>query len=170
MPLSPGKSAPAGYSRLQIALHWTTVALILAQLVVNEDMRSAFRERLAGADPALPALATFHVVGGIAILVLTLLRLAIRATRGAPPPVEGIPPLLQHVAAATHVALYAMLLLMPVTGALAWFGGLPLAAVLHETGRLVLVALIVAHAFGALVEHWVMRNETLLRMLRGGAG
>src|SRR5690606_25095917 len=89
-------------------------------------------------------------------------------TRLVPPHPEGSPPLLNLLASLAHWGLYALLLLllMPLTGAIAWFGRVEAAAVLHETGRLALAALILAHALGALVEHFVIGNRVIRRMLR----
>jgi cytochrome b561 len=160
--------APDSYSTLQIALHWTIAVLVVVQLAVNADMREAFRRRVEGNGVAegLESGALFHIVTGLTILGLTVLRLAIRIWRGTPIAEPGIPPLVAAMATVTHVALYGILLLMPVTGALAWVLGAPLVATVHEIGRLVLVPLVIAHAMGALVEHFVLRNDTLRRMLR----
>lgn len=87
-------------------------------------------------------------------------------TRLVPPHPEGSPPLLNLLASLAPWGLYALLLLMPLTGAIAWFGRVEAAAVLHETGRLTLAALILAHALGALVEHFVIGNRVIRRMLR----
>ena len=55
---------------------------------------------------------------------------------------------------------------MPLTGALAWFFGIELSATLHETGRLLLIPTIGFHVLGGLAEHFVFRNDSLVRMLR----
>lgn len=159
-------NASDGYSRLQIVLHWTIATLVVLQIAVNEGVRIAFRDRIAGetVDPSPGA--WFHIVVGLTILALTLLRLGIRLRRGTPEPVPGVPPLLHHVAWVAHAALYGALFLMPLTGAIAWFGGSEWSAMVHETGRLLFVALILGHVFGALLEHFVLGNDTLMRMLR----
>ena len=73
-----------------------------------------------------------HVAGGIAILALVLWRVALRRSRGAPPPPEGEGTLLGRAATLGHWALYALMLLMPVSGLVAWFGGVDTAADAHE--------------------------------------
>lgn len=158
--------AAEGYSRLQIVLHWTIAALVVAQIAVNEGIRIAFRERVAGAGADPGPGAWFHIISGLVILAMVALRLAIRLRRGAPTPVPGVPPLFHHMAWVAHVALYAALFLMPLTGAIAWFGGAEWAATVHETGRLLFVVLILGHVVGALLEHFVLGNDTLRRMLR----
>ena len=57
---------------------------------------------------------------------------------------------------------------MPLTGLVAWIGASGVSATFHEIGRLILIALIGLHIFGALVEQFVFRHETLQRMLASG--
>ena len=162
-PDTPG--APRGYSRLQIALHWTIAALILAQLVYNEPMQQAFDERVAAGDVAAGGGALFHIAVGSTVLLLAVVRLFVRARRGVPGPHPGNPPIVTWAGHATHAALYIMIFAMPLTGLAAWFLGSETSATLHEAGRLVIIVLIGVHILGALAEHFVFRNDALLRML-----
>lgn len=158
--------SPSGYSRLQIILHWTVAALIIVQLTVNSDMQQAFAQRLA--DGALPENvgATFHAVVGIAILVLAILRLGVRRFHGVPLPPKGNHPLLNLLSHATHLLLYGFLFFMPISGAVAWFGGIETAGVLHELGRFILIPAILLHIGGAVVEELVLGNRVVRRMIR----
>ena len=157
---------PARYSRLQIALHWIIAALILVQLTINADMQQAFAQRLAGGSLPANAGAWFHAVVGTVILGLAVLRLFVRANRGVPAPPRGNHRLLNALSHATHVLLYGFLFFMPVTGALAWFMGVELSAILHELGRLILIPVILLHIGGAIVEEVVLDNRVLRRMTR----
>lgn len=159
-------SSPSGYSRLQIILHWTIAALILVQLTVNSDMQQAFAQRLAGAKLPESAGAAFHAAVGLAILALAILRLGIRHFRGVPLPPKATHPLLNLLGHATHFLLYGFLFFMPVSGAIAWFGGIETAGVLHELGRFVLIPAILLHAGGAIVEELVLGNRVIRRMIR----
>lgn len=158
-------SAPEGYSRIQITLHWTIAALVVFQLVVNEDMRRAFGERLAGSGQFPEIGALVHMVAGLAVLVLALVRLAIRLRRGTPRLDQEVPVALRWLAKLVHVLLYSFIIGIPLTGAIAWFGYVEWSAELHELGRLLLVPAIGAHVLGALAEHFVYRNDSLKRML-----
>lgn len=158
--------APTGYSLLQIVLHWTIAALVIFQLTVNEGVQDAFKDRLdrkAGEDELG---ATLHIIVGLTIFSLALLRLAVRLWRGVPEPHSSNPFLVNLAGHAAHVLLYAFLLAMPMTGAIAWFTGLELSAELHELGRLILIPLILLHALGALAEHFVFRTNSLVRMVK----
>jgi Cytochrome B561 len=159
---------PRGYSRIQIVLHWTIAALVIFQLFVNEAMQRAFADRLDGQIENQNG-ALLHMVVGLAVLLLAIFRLALRLLRGAPAPYRDTPAILRWLGHATHILLYGFIFLMPLTGATAWFLGLEFAAELHEIGRLILVPAIGFHVVGALVEHFVFRNDTLMRMLRATA-
>lgn len=162
------RSPRDGYSRLQIGLHWVTAGLILMQMVVNQQVRAAFRDRLFGAGSDLPVGAALHLGTGLLILALTVLRLVLRLRRGPLPPPQGGHALLIAAGEWAHRGLYALLFFLTLTGAAAWFLRSETAAILHEAGRLALIVLILAHIMGALVEHFVIGNRVILRMLRGG--
>lgn len=157
--------APERYSRLQIALHWTIAVLIVIQLVYNEPMQRAFGDRVAGDGLALGGGALVHMVLGSTVLVLAVIRLFVRARRGVPAPHAANPLLVTWAGHATHLALYVMIFAMPLTGLAAWFFGSEAAATYHEIGRLVIIVLIGLHILGALAEHFVFRNDAILRML-----
>ena len=160
------RTAPRGYSLAQIVLHWTIAALVIFQLIFNKPMQEAFDDRIDGEPIDQMAGATIHAAVGITILVLAVIRLAIRLTRGAPAAHRDKPMLLIWIGYATHWALYGFIFLMPLTGATAWFFGVEAAASIHETGRLLLIPIIGFHVLGALAEHFVFRNDSLRRMLR----
>jgi cytochrome b561 len=156
-----------GYTRLQIALHWIIAALVLFQLVFNEAIEEAFDDRIDGGMP-VPAEevgAWLHVAAGVAILVLALVRIAVRVRHGVPAVPREHPAPLRWIASATHYLLYGFIIGMPLVGAAAWFGGIEAAGAVHSAARFILVPLIVLHAAGALVEHFVLRTNVLRRML-----
>jgi cytochrome b561 len=157
---------PRGYSGLQVLLHWTIAGLVFFQLLVNDGMRHAFVDLMDGKPVEDGVWALLHIGFGMAILALAVLRLTIRLVRGAPLPHDDKPPIINWFGYAVHVGLYGMILLMPLAGAIAWFGRSDLAAEAHGFGKVALIVLIVLHVLGAFVEHFVFRNDTLMRMLR----
>ncbi len=154
------------YSLAQIVLHWTIAAMVIFQLVFNKPMQEAFDDRMDGAVPDDMVGALVHAGVGIAVLVLAVLRLTLRLTRGAPGAHDDKPAIFNWLGLVTHWLLYGFIFLMPVTGALAWFAGIEFSAELHELGRLVLIPAIGFHVLGALAEHFVFRNNSLSRMLK----
>jgi cytochrome b561 len=158
-------SAPSGYSNLQIALHWTIAALVIFQLFVNTGMQDAFDDRLDQRSTDQMGAAILHIAVGVTVLLLAVVRVFVRFTRGVPPAHGDNPAIVNWIGYATHLLLYGFIFFMPLTGAVAWFGGVELSAQLHELGRLILVPAIGMHALGGLAEHFVFRNNSLQRML-----
>ncbi len=154
---------PARWSRAQIALHWAVALLILLAWLTGEAMGDAFEARMALRD-AFPGF-TPHTLMGAAVLALVLARLVLRAVGGVPGPVPGTSPVLAQAAAWGHRLLYALMLGVPALGAAAWYGGLDAPAQAHATLGNLIVLLAGAHAVAGLVHHYVLRDDTLRRML-----
>lgn len=155
---------PRGYSGLQVALHWTVVVLVALQMFVLNVSISGLREgEVAGSTDEF--LADLHVATGIGVFVLALARLYLRLTRGVPPLPEFEPVVMRLAAVATHFAIYALLLLMPLTGALAWWLDMELMADIHGLGETAIMIVVGLHACGALHQHFIARTDVLRRML-----
>lgn len=158
-----------GYSRTQIALHWAVASLVAAQYLFNDAIAEAWsayvQGKALGFDPLVPA----HVAGGVLILVLVLWRIALRATRGAPPLPEREPPALRTLAQVTHLAFYGVLIALSVSGALAWFADVRPAAGAHNVLKVVLLALIVLHVLAVIFHQSVLKSGIMQRMVRPGA-
>ncbi|NBN76951.1 cytochrome b [Microvirga tunisiensis] len=163
------RATPSSYSPLQIGLHWVIAALVLVQIVFGDWIGHLGRALDQGLAPDLVTrlLGTLHVWIGIAILALTGLRLALRLGRGAPAPLGGTPLTLRLLTAA-HALFYALLLAMPVSGLIAWYGGVPVAGEVHEAMKPVLVLLVALHLLAVLWHRVVLRDDTMARMLRPG--
>ena len=74
-----------GYSSTQIGLHWIIAILILFNYIYSDGMGRALRARIEGSPATeLELNPAIHVWVGVAVLVLTLIRLALRETRGVP--------------------------------------------------------------------------------------
>ena len=156
-----------GWSKRQVVLHWTVVVLVVVQLLLGETMEEAWEAREEGvAAAAAPLAAWLHVVVGASVLLIMLYRLYLRRTLGHPPRPANQPQWAATAGAVTHWALYALLLLMPLSGAVAWFLGVERAADAHSGPlRLALIAMVLLHAAGALTEHFVFSSPVLKRML-----
>jgi cytochrome b561 len=160
-------SKVTGYSRAQIALHWGILLLLGVSYVSSDKMKAAWRAIHDGRD-AFGATAAAHVWIGVAILVLALARVAIRLTRGAPDLPAGGHPVADLIAKLTHLGLYALLLLIPVSGAMAWFGGVDAAGEVHEVLFNLGIALVILHVVGALYHQFVLKDGLMDRMKRAG--
>ena len=161
--------------------HWLVVALILVQVplaLMADDLPSGMRK--------LTLLAR-HKSVGITILVLVILRLVWRWLNEHPPLPENLKRYEQVLARVVHVALYVLLLAVPLTGwmmssargfPVSWFGffqlpdlvpkSRPLYEALvttHVTLAWTLVAVVGLHAAAALKHHFVHKDDVLKRML-----
>lgn len=154
------------YSQLQIRLHWIIFILVALQYLLHDGISAAFDKVENGAVAETTVLAGAHVIGGFLVFALMLARLYVRMNQGVPPPPDTEGPLLSKLAEATHWAFYALLVLLPVTGAVAWFRASEGAAEVHQILRAVLLALVVLHAGAALMHHFVFKTDVLRRMTR----
>lgn len=159
---------PTGYSASQIWLHWIVALLIVLQFVLNEPISEAWRAMGRGEEVAFSPLIAAHVFGGLAVLALVLWRLVLRVTRGAPQPPAEESATLRLLSKATHGLLYLLLIGMPVSGALAWFGGVKAAAGGHEVLKSLMLVFVALHVVGTLYHQFVLKTNLLVRMKRPG--
>ncbi|MCB1332238.1 MAG: cytochrome b/b6 domain-containing protein [Roseivivax sp.] len=156
------------YSKLQVILHWLTVLIIAAQFVFHDAISAAFRATMRGQEAEITAMVPAHVWGGVIVLLLTLWRLSLRLTHGAPPSPEPSSPAREMVAKLTHVGIYGLLVLLPISGSVAWFLGVGNAGEAHEILKTILLVLVVLHVLAALYHQFVLKNGLMTRMsLRG---
>ena len=169
------------YGSLPIGLHWLTL-LLLVGVYACIELHEAFPKDSATRD----ALKTWHFMLDLTVLGVTLLRLAMAAGTPTPAIVPDPPAWQKRAGRIMHVALYLLLLAMPLGGWLLlsaagkpipFFGAaLPplvgeskaLADVVkevHETGGNIGYFLIGLHAAAALFHHYVVGDNTLRRML-----
>jgi len=161
-------------------LHWLIVALIVVQVTLAT---------LADDAPPLRRLTLLarHKSFGLTILALALLRLAWRWANPTPELPTTLKPHERALARFTHVMLYALLFAMPLSGwmmtsargfPVSWFGVFQLPdlvpkskplyeAMLTTHGALAcaLGVVVALHVAGALMHHFVKRDDVLRRML-----
>lgn len=157
---------PKGYSRTQISLHWGIAALIVAQFVLHDPIVAAWEALADGEIPVIGPLVMAHVIGGSLVLALVVWRLVIRMRRGVPALPEKEAPLLKGLAHLTHWTLYALMVVLPITGLLTWFGGSETADFIHTSLKLPLLGLVVLHLAAALFQQFVLRTGLINRMLQ----
>jgi cytochrome b561 len=126
------------FTPLQRLLHWLMAVCILAMLFIGVGMVSTTM-------PKYLTLVSIHKPLGISILVLALIRLAVRLRYGAPALPADLPEPMKLAAQVSHYALYVLMIGMPLLGwgmlsAAAYpvvlFGGLHLPAILPQSDRL----------------------------------
>ncbi|MBS0124605.1 cytochrome b [Thetidibacter halocola] len=155
-----------GYTKSQIVLHWTVMALVALQFLLNEGISTAFRDAVRGGETGFTPLVALHVFLGFLVFAFTLWRLALRLTHGAPPPPEAEPEKLRKLSDLAHWAFYVLLAIIPVSGAVAWFRLNRSAADAHEVLTTALLALIVLHVAAVAVHQFVWKTNLIDRMRR----
>jgi cytochrome b561 len=160
------KPAPKGYSRSQIILHWLIFALIAFQIIGHEPMAEAWNVIEAGGVPDIGVMVLAHVAGGVAVLIFAVWRIVLRFRRGAPPPPQSEPEILRRAAHWGHIALYGLMIAVPLTGMAAWGGGIMAAGELHVVLKNVFAILIAGHVAAALWHHFWLKDGLLTRMRR----
>jgi cytochrome b561 len=90
-------------------LHWLMALCILAMLFIGVGMVSTV-------EPKYLTLVSIHKPLGTLILVLALIRLVVRLRYHAPPLPADLPEPLKLAAHASHYALYALMIAMPLIG------------------------------------------------------
>jgi cytochrome b561 len=187
LPRMPAERA-ADWSPGQRRLHWWSAALVLFAFSLGWLMVAVSTHQLL----LKFLLYQLHKSAGLIVLVLVLVRLALRTLRGRPAWDADLPRWQLRAAASVHVLLYLLLAAVPVLGYLtaasapagvptlflgvipvpniigtdaAWFAVL---RPLHRAAAVTLVLLAAAHALAGVHNHWRGRTS-LARMSRGVA-
>lgn len=166
----PTHTPPASFSGLQRLLHWATAALVFFNLLLPDGMEAWNRsmKRTGSATAEQVSSANIHAYVGFAILVVVLLRLVLRTTRGVPPSPAQEPRFFQKVSKLAHGMLYALLLAMPLSGIAAYYFGSHVAGDVHaDVLKVVLWVFIGGHVLGALAHQFYWKTNVLQRMIRG---
>ncbi len=176
------KDSPQGYGAVAIAIHWISALLILFLFGLGVYMVDlTYYDDWYHKGPEL------HISLGLVVLLLMLLRIVWRISN--PTPVDlPAKPVQQKAAKLVKLALYIFIFVVIISGYLittaegqpaSMFnlikfpvlvelsaGNVDLAGELHEYFAWGIIALVVVHALGALMHHFVMRDKTLVRMLK----
>lgn len=167
------------YDAVAITLHWAVALLILAAFGLGltvDDFPSGWKS----------AVINLHALIGLAVLVLSLARLAWRLGHRPPPYQPPLAPLAARLAHLGHLLLYVLMIAVPAIGVpTLLFRGLgldfglfqlasPLArnreiyrplTEIHELGSYLMIALAAGHAAVAVFHQVVARDQLMRRML-----
>lgn len=169
------------YSAVSITLHWVMVVLLVT-VYAFINLADVFPR---GSD-ARNLMKTWHFMLGLSVLALVLLRIVVNISKTTPA-ITPNPPKWQILSAKwMHLALYALMVCMPIAG---WFllsaGGKPIPFFglqlpaliaankelaetikeIHEAGGTIGYFLIGLHAVAGLYHHYFVKDNTLLRMI-----
>lgn len=173
------RSGAMRYNRVAMFLHWVVAALVI------------FVGALGLAFEIIPRATrmfwiNMHTTVGLVMFGLILMRALWRLSHPAPAPNPGWSRPVVLLSHATHMALYALMLILPVVGVVAYvwhgrvfdFGLFRLdfgvasqrgvygpAEKLHEVLAYALMALVGLHVLGALWHHYIARDGIFARIL-----
>lgn len=173
------RATTSGWTTVQKVLHWVIAAAVIYQLSLGFGL-----DDFADEDPERIEVLRLHATMGITIFALMLVRVGWRLTHAAPSPPSNLSPMLARAARATHLGLYAALLVLPLSGLLhvvithdhvpllgADLPGLgahgKVGAALwyvHAAFAIAISVMVIGHV-GAAIRHAFLRDGTLSRML-----
>lgn len=182
------------YTGVAIVLHWLIAVMLISTVFYGwwmNDLRAAAFNGEASISSVQTAF-NWHKTSGIAILILSLIRLAWRFTHPVPAIPAGTPGWQAFAARFTHVAFYVAMIGIPIGGYVAassYSAGFPillfdqiempklpvprteefqaLSGSLHGRGGWVILSLLALHAGAALKHHVLDRDGVLQRMIPG---
>ena len=163
-------------------LHWVLTVLIIGSLTLG-----FFRiAPMANTDPQKIGLLRVHMIVGIVILGLTVIRLFVRLSTSTPPAASAGHRALDKLAKSAHYAFYLLVLLMATSGiAISILSGLGLIAfgfsdgslppsfmvypprIAHGYFAIALAALIGLHVVASLYHQFVLRDGVFRRIWFG---
>ncbi len=170
------------YNRTTITLHWLTVlAMFLAIFFI--EIHGLFPKGSATRDLTK----VIHISFGFLILGLALARLIVRHFTTVPAIEPPMPAWMEKASKAVHHLLLLLMIVIPMLGWLYMsargrvspFFGFDILAIMpqvtwakdikgvHELLGNVIMFVIAAHAGAALFHHYVIKDNTLLRMMPG---
>ena len=169
------------YTRTAKSLHWAMAILLFGLLALGFYMHDL------PLSPEKLQLYSWHKWAGVTAFLLVLVRLAWRVAHRPPALPANMPKLMQLAAHAGHLALYLLMLAIPLSGWLmssakgfqtVWFGILPIPDLLeknkelgaqlaevHEALAILFILTLLAHIGAALKHHFIDKDDILTRML-----
>jgi cytochrome b561 len=173
---------PTHFAPLARLLHWLMALMVISMLFIGAGMAASVSERHQW-------LINLHKPLGVAILLLVIVRLAVRFSTRQPPLPADLPAWQAFAAKASHALLYALMLILPLLGwAMISAAGDPvmlssslqLPSILPANAQVfaflrkshgylayLLFLTVLLHLAAALFHGWVRRDDVLNSMLRG---
>lgn len=176
----PRVPAAGGYTSTAKTLHWIVAVLVIGLIAVG------IGREFMPKGPERDFVTMLHKATGIVTLVLMLVRLGYRIANPPPPSEPGLASWKIGLSHATHWAIYAIVIVMPILG---WVGsnalGRPVSMYglfnlptlvaenkpfgesvydIHGLLGFTLLGLVVVHVAAALHHHFVLKDAVLARM------
>jgi cytochrome b561 len=171
------KNSQNSYGIVTKTIHWLMAILIICLTIIGFNLK----------DIGLPLVYKAHKTIGFFILLLVLLRILWRFNNIVPKANETLPKWMQIAAKATHLSLYILMILVPLSAFIAsnaaqypvsflFLFDMPLlfdqknielaksAMQIHKLLAFILAWFIALHVSAALYHHFIVKDNTLKRM------
>ncbi len=166
------------YHPAMVVLHWFLALAILGMFALG----SFVLDDMENTDPKVVGLMQLHIIGGIAILVLTMVRLGIRVKRPRPAPIVTGKPLNDKLATGVHHLLYTLTVLVIAAGLVLAFTADLFPILFSHSGTLpkdfekftshdvhgflanFLIVVVGLHVAAALQHQFILKDNILARM------
>lgn len=177
------RNSHARWGAVAQLLHWSIVVLMATQVTLGLTLKTL------RPGPTFFAIINTHKSIGITILALAVIRLLWRWVNPVPALPQNLKPYERVLAHVTHAGLYVIIFAMPLSGwigssahgfTVKWFGlfampnlvskDLPLSGLmggLHLALAIAFGFIVALHIAAAFKHHFVLRDDTLRRMLPG---
>ncbi len=177
------KNTQSSYGAISRLFHWLVALLVFGLIAAGLYMTRQTP------SPDIFKLYGLHKSVGITVLFLAVLRLIWRLANKTPKMLGLDRPWEKYAAHTVHGLMYLCLFLMPLSGwVMSSAAGIPvrvfdlftlpdlvaagnetrkLAQTVHEYTAYTLIFLILAHSGAALMHHFVKKDRTLVRMIKG---
>lgn len=168
------------YTPVAKGLHWLMAVMIFGLLALGIYMHEL------PLSPQKLELYAWHKWAGISVFLLVWLRLAWRVTHRPPPLSESLSRHMRLAAHAGHVALYGLMIVIPLTGWImssakgfttVWFGVWPIPDLVgrdpvlgdwlqwvHKVLNIAFILTLLGHLGATVWHHFVLKDDTLRRM------
>jgi len=163
------------YKPIVVAIHWLTAALIVTQVWLGFTFAALPKD-----TPERLEFFTWHKTVGVTILILALIRLAVRLMNPPPPFPDEIAKWERALAVWSHRLFYFLIIALPLTGLAAVSKGGPSTALVgglevptvpfpalgeaHEILVFATLGLLALHVLGALKHQFIDRGPSADRM------
>ena len=152
-----------GFSRYQVIVHWLVACFVLFQIATASTMSNDFLALKDGriSIEEVNQNSWYHLVFGLAIFLLMIIRFILRITLGVPKPTKQSSSITIILAKIIHWLFYLVLFIVPISGFVAWNTSNVFIGNLHTSSVNALYVLVLIHLI-AIVYHQIFLEDNLV--------
>ena len=151
----------------QVILHWLIAVLVFYQYISSNVFSDSKLNKCkdAGLDSENCDFFVRHYQVGLLVLGLMILRIGMRLYFGAPAPSNKVPYIITILGKISHLALYVLVIAMPITGIVGWYTESGIILPIHRWLSKVLLLLILVHICAVGFHEGILGSSLMHRML-----